>query len=281
MYFTYLGTEIMKHGKVDANTAKGLLELKKRIEKAQIPPSAKDKTINLATWNIRDFGKKPRLKQSIHYIAEMLSNFDLIAITELRKSLTDLKKVMDILGPHWDVVYSDYVAAELIDEATMARLILDCSGIVCLALTEEKLKQLALPPMVNDNNSKNKTAFTVSIEAKQGVTTGVSAQDRVQTIRTAIADSAKPEHLARPGHVFPLKSENNGVLARRGHTEGSVDLCKLAGLSPCAVLCELMNPNGSMMKGEELVKYAEEHELTLLTIEDIVSVLKQTNNKVA
>ena len=100
----------MKHGKVDANTAKGLLELKKRIEKANIPPSAKDKTINLATWNIRDFGKKPRLKQSIHYIAEMLSNFDLIAITELRKNLTDLKKVLDILGPHWDVVYSDYVA---------------------------------------------------------------------------------------------------------------------------------------------------------------------------
>lgn len=100
----------MKHGKVNSDTAKGLLELKKRIEQAEIPPSAKDKTINLATWNIREFGKKPRLNQSIHYIAEILSNFDLIAVTELRRNLTDLKKVMDILGPHWDVVYSDYVA---------------------------------------------------------------------------------------------------------------------------------------------------------------------------
>ncbi len=100
----------MKHGKVNSDTAKGLLELKKRIEKAEIPPSTKDKTINLATWNIREFGKKSRLNQSIHYIAEILSNFDLIAITELRRNLTDLKKVMNILGPHWDVVYSDYVA---------------------------------------------------------------------------------------------------------------------------------------------------------------------------
>ncbi len=100
----------MKHEKVNKDTAKGLLELKKRISKAAIPPSAKDKTLNLATWNIREFGKKNRLKQSIHYIAEILSNFDLIAITELRRNLSDLQEVMKILGPYWDVVYSDYVA---------------------------------------------------------------------------------------------------------------------------------------------------------------------------
>ncbi len=100
----------MKHGNVDKHTAKGLVELKKRIAKQDIKPSIKDKTLNLATWNIREFGKKSRLKQSIHYVAEILSNFDLIAVTELRRDLSDLQKVMQILGPSWDVVYSDYVA---------------------------------------------------------------------------------------------------------------------------------------------------------------------------
>ncbi len=166
------------------------------------------------------------------------------------------------------------VAAELMDEATMAQLIVDCSGIVCLALSEQKLQQLDLPPMVMDNSSKNKTAFTVSIEAKEGVTTGVSAADRLQTVKTAIAADAKPEDLARPGHVFPLKAETGGVLTRRGHTEGGVDLCVLAGLSPAAVLCELMHSNGTMMKGQDLVDYALKHELILLTIEDIVSVVE-------
>jgi len=173
------------------------------------------------------------------------------------------------------------VAAERISEATMAQLIKDCSGIVCLTLTDEKIKQLQLSQMVSNNNSKNQTAFTVSIEAKQGVTTGVSAHDRVQTIKTAIAENAKPEDLARPGHVFPLKSESGGVLSRRGHTEGSTDLCKLAGLSPYGVLCELMHSDGTMMKGQALVDYALANKLVLLTIEDIVSVISERKSKVA
>jgi len=165
------------------------------------------------------------------------------------------------------------VAAEQINSQIMAQMIADCSGIVCLILTEDKVKQLQLPPMVASNSSKNKTAFTISIEAKNGVTTGVSANDRVQTIKTAIAENAKADDLAHPGHVFPIRCENGGVLTRRGHTEGSIELCKIAGLKPAAVLCELTNKDGTMMKGQQLISYAQDHQLVLLTIEDIVETL--------
>ncbi|TFW23151.1 3,4-dihydroxy-2-butanone-4-phosphate synthase [Massilia arenosa] len=163
------------------------------------------------------------------------------------------------------------VAAEKITTESMAMLIRDCSGIVCLCLTDEKLRALDLPPMVAHNESRYGTAFTVSIEAKQGVTTGVSAADRVTTIRAAIADHAKPDDLARPGHVFPLRAQPNGVLDRRGHTEGSVDLARLAGLKPAAVLCELMNDDGTMAHGEQVVQYAMRHRLPVVSIADLVA----------
>lgn len=163
------------------------------------------------------------------------------------------------------------VAAEKITTESMALMIRDCSGIVCLCLTDEKLQALDLPPMVAQNESRYGTAFTVSIEAKVGVTTGVSAADRVTTIRTAIADHAKPEDLARPGHVFPLRAQPGGVLQRRGHTEGSVDLARLAGLKPAAVLCELMNEDGTMAHGEQVVQYAMRHRLPVVSIADLVA----------
>src|SRR5512138_546904 len=112
-------------------------------------------------------------------------------------------------------------------------------GLVCLSITEERSRQLALPPMVQDNSSPFGTAFTVSIEARRGVTTGISAHDRATTIRTAIAEDARPEDLVRPGHVFPLVARKGGVLVRTGQTEGSVDLARLAGLVPAAVICEI------------------------------------------
>jgi 3,4-dihydroxy 2-butanone 4-phosphate synthase len=170
------------------------------------------------------------------------------------------------------------VAAEKITTESMARLIRDGSGIVCLCLTDERLRQLDLPPMVANNNSRHGTAFTVSIEAKQGVTTGVSAADRVTTILTAIDPEAQPDHLARPGHVFPLRAMPGGVLSRRGHTEGSVDLAKMAGLMPAAVLCELMNPDGSMAKGKEVVQYALLHDLVILSIDELVTHRKLTES---
>ncbi|STR45457.1 3,4-dihydroxy-2-butanone-4-phosphate synthase [Iodobacter fluviatilis] len=162
------------------------------------------------------------------------------------------------------------VAAEKITDRSMAQMIRDGSGIVCLCLTDEALQHLQLPPMVTDNQSRFSTAFTVSIEARHGVTTGVSAADRVTTIKAAIARGAQAGDLASPGHVFPLRATAGGVLARRGHTEGSVDLAVLAGLQPAAVLCELMNPDGTMARGEEISEYALEHGLQVLSIAELV-----------
>lgn len=166
------------------------------------------------------------------------------------------------------------IAAEHITVPLMAFFIRECSGIVCLCLTDEKLKTLNLPPMVDQNESRNKTAFTVSIEAKHHVSTGVSASDRVTTIRAAIAPDAMPADLVSPGHVFPLRAVPGGVLARRGHTEGSIELAQLAGFAPAAILCELMNPDGTMMRGQGLIDFAARHDFIMLTIEDLVLYLQ-------
>lgn len=136
--------------------------------------------------------------------------------------------------------------AQSISEAQMALLIRECSGIVCLCLTEDRVNRLGLPMMVKHNTSRYQTAFTVSIEAAEGVTTGVSAQDRVTTIRAAVAENAGPHSVHSPGHIFPLRAKRGGVLERPGHTEASVDLMALAGLDPFGVLCELTNPDGTM-----------------------------------
>ncbi len=151
----------------------------------------------------------------------------------------------------------------------MALMIRECSGIVCLCLTPEKSSALGLQQMVQENNSKNHTAFTISIEAKEGVTTGVSAADRIRTIQTAIAPNAQPSDLAHPEHVFPLTARPNGVFERRGHTEGSIDLIRLADLGDAAVLCELTNPDGSMARLPEIISFAEKHEMCVVSVEDI------------
>lgn len=162
------------------------------------------------------------------------------------------------------------VAAEKLSVETMALMIRECSGIVCLCLSDEKVRALELPPMAPENGSRYGTPFTVSIEARHGVTTGVSAADRVSTIQAAIARNAQPDDLVRPGHVFPLRATPGGVLARAGHTEGSVDLARLAGLQPAAVLCELMNPDGTMMRGEQIERFAEERAFPILTIAELI-----------
>ena len=163
------------------------------------------------------------------------------------------------------------VAADRITVPMMATLIRECSGIVCLCLTDEHLQRLALAPMVANNGSRYGTAFTVSIEARDGVTTGVSAADRVATIRAAMARGASSDHLVSPGHVFPLRAAPGGVLERRGHTEGAVELARLAGLQPAAVLCELMNADGSMMRGPELLAFSRQPGFPKLTIGELVA----------
>lgn len=161
-------------------------------------------------------------------------------------------------------------AAQTMTNEQMAMMIRECSGIVCLCLTDERVRQLALPMMVDANSSHYQTAFTVTIEAAQGVTTGVSAADRITTIRAAIADGAKPSDLHRPGHVFPLRARTGGVLTRRGHTEATVDLMQLAGLKPFGVLCELTKEDGSMARLPDLVAFGRLHQMPVLTIEDLV-----------
>jgi len=164
-----------------------------------------------------------------------------------------------------DLIFS----AETITEPQMAALIRDCSGIVCLCITDERRKQLGLEMMVKQNNSQFGTAFTVTIEAAEGVTTGVSAKDRVTTIKTAIANGADETSLASPGHVFPLVARAGGVLERDGHTEATIDLMKLAGLKPYGVLCELTNPDGTMMRRDDIDRYAEANGYNVITIDDL------------
>lgn len=161
-------------------------------------------------------------------------------------------------------------AAENISLETMALMIREGSGIVCLCITEEKAQELSLSPMVENNESRYQTAFTVSIEAKEGVSTGVSASDRITTINAALSSDKQIKKIVSPGHVFPLKAKPNGVLERRGHTEGSIEIAKLAGLQPAAVLCELTNPDGTMAKGHEVESFAKLHNIPMLTIKELV-----------
>lgn len=168
-------------------------------------------------------------------------------------------------------------AAENMTEAQMAMMIRYCSGIVCLCMPQTKMQELNLPQMVEKNTSSYGTAFTVTIEAAKGVTTGVSAHDRLTTIKAAIADGAKPSDLSRPGHVFPLCARNGGVLERDGHTEASVDLARLAGLNPSGVLCELTNDDGSMARLPQVVAFGLMHNMTVVSILDIIEYRKAKN----
>ncbi|HUV58835.1 MAG TPA: bifunctional 3,4-dihydroxy-2-butanone-4-phosphate synthase/GTP cyclohydrolase II [Desulfatiglandales bacterium] len=144
-------------------------------------------------------------------------------------------------------------------------------GLICLSLHPDIVERLKLPLMVQDNQSRFQTAFTVSIEAKNGVTTGISAADRTHTILTAVADDAKPDDLVQPGHLFPLRSRRGGVLFRTGQTEGSVDLARLAGLKPAGVICEIMNEDGTMARRPDLDQFAKKHGLRIVTVADIIA----------
>lgn len=161
-------------------------------------------------------------------------------------------------------------AAQSLTVEQMAMLIRECSGIVCLCLTDQAVRALDLPQMVQRNTSRYGTAFTVSIEAAEGVTTGVSAADRLRTVQAAVADGARPEDLCRPGHVFPLRAHPGGVLERPGHTEATVDLMRLAGLKPCGVLCELTNPDGTMARLPRIRDFGLQHGMPVVSVKDLV-----------
>ncbi|MCQ4575353.1 MAG: bifunctional 3,4-dihydroxy-2-butanone-4-phosphate synthase/GTP cyclohydrolase II [Candidatus Brocadiales bacterium] len=162
------------------------------------------------------------------------------------------------------------MAAEKVTPDAVNFMLNHARGIICLAMSEEMAESLDLPPMVTNNNAKFKTPFTVSIDARKGITTGVSVEDRATTIKMAVSKDCKPEDLVRPGHVFPLRGRRGGVLVRTGHTEGAVDLVRLAGLRHSAVICEIMAPDGKMAKLTGLKKFAEEHKIKICTIADII-----------
>ncbi|MBX7076041.1 MAG: 3,4-dihydroxy-2-butanone-4-phosphate synthase [Methanobacteriaceae archaeon] len=172
-----------------------------------------------------------------------------------------------------DMIFS----AENLTNEQMALLIREGSGIVCLCLKPEKADELNLPLMVENNTSTYGTAFTITIEAAEGVTTGVSAADRVKTIQTASKDNAKPEDLHHPGHVFPLRAKSGGVLERDGHTEASVDIMELAGLKPIGVLCEITNEDGTMARMPRIIEFSKEKNLPIVTIEDIIKYKKENS----
>jgi 3,4-dihydroxy 2-butanone 4-phosphate synthase/GTP cyclohydrolase II len=144
-------------------------------------------------------------------------------------------------------------------------------GLICLSLDPDMVERLKLPLMVQDNRSHFQTAFTVSVEAKHGVSTGISVADRAHTILTAVADDAKPDDLVQPGHLFPLRARKGGVLRRTGQTEGSVDMARLAGLKPAGVICEIMNDDGTMARRPDLDKFAKKHDLKIVTVADIIA----------
>jgi 3,4-dihydroxy 2-butanone 4-phosphate synthase/GTP cyclohydrolase II len=162
------------------------------------------------------------------------------------------------------------MAAEMITPEAINFMATHARGLICLAITGERADELELSPMTPINTSPGGTAFTVSIDAKGcGVTTGISAYDRAQTILAAIDSASRPEDLGRPGHIFPLRARPGGVLERRGQTEAAVDLARLAGLNPSGVICEIMNEDGSMARLPELLRFCIKHNLKMITVEDL------------
>lgn len=162
------------------------------------------------------------------------------------------------------------LAAEHVTPEAINFMVTHARGLVCLTITEARSRQLGLTPMARDNKSPYSTAFTVSIEAAEGVTTGISAQDRARTVQVAVARSARPEDIVQPGHIFPITARSGGVLVRAGHTEAGCDLAQLAGLEPSSVICEILKGDGTMARLPDLIEFAREHGLKIGTIADLI-----------
>ncbi|MBW8016971.1 MAG: bifunctional 3,4-dihydroxy-2-butanone-4-phosphate synthase/GTP cyclohydrolase II [Planctomycetes bacterium] len=171
-------------------------------------------------------------------------------------------------------------AAELVTDETINFMATHGRGLICLAMDEDTCDRLSLHPQTQNNTTRLGTAFTVSIDAREDITTGISAADRAHTIRVAVGAAAKASHLARPGHIFPLRARNGGVLVREGQTEGSVDLMNIAGLRPAGVICEIMNDDGTMSRLPRLMEYCKEHDLKITSIEKIIEYRLQRESTV-
>jgi 3,4-dihydroxy 2-butanone 4-phosphate synthase / GTP cyclohydrolase II len=207
---------------------------------------------------------------------ETVTNTASFAFDSIDSALADIQagKLLVVVDDESRENEGDLICAAQFATADLVNFMaVHARGLICLAMTGERLDKLDLPLMVTENTDSNQTAFTVSIDASpsMGVTTGISAEDRAKTIQAAISVNTKPSDLRRPGHIFPLRATNGGVLKRAGHTEAAVDLSQLAGLDPSGVICEIQNPDGSMARLPELIEYAKEHQLKIISIADLIS----------
>ena len=212
------------------------------------------------------------------YVARLLRRNSLLASSEYLSTIDDI--IEDARNGRMFILVDDEEReneGDLVIPAQMATpdainfMATNGRGLICLALTQNRINQLNLHPMSQTNTSRHETAFTTSIEAKEGVTTGISASDRARTIAVAIDATKGPEDIGSPGHVFPLASRDGGVLVRAGHTEASVDLARLSGLTPAGVICEIMNDDGTMARMPDLVDFAQKHGLKIATIADLIA----------
>jgi 3,4-dihydroxy 2-butanone 4-phosphate synthase / GTP cyclohydrolase II len=202
----------------------------------------------------------------------------LISIEQAIKDIRDGKMVILVDDEDRENEGDLTIAAEKVTPEVINFMAKYGRGLVCLSMTGKMVDKLDLPMMVEKNTSKFTTGFTVSIEARKGVTTGISAADRATTIQTAIADNAKPSDLARPGHIFPLRAVDGGVIVRAGQTEGSVDLARLAGLKPAGVICEVMDEDGTMARMPSLEVFSEKHGIGICTIADLIEYRMRTES---
>ena len=200
------------------------------------------------------------------------------SIEEIIEDLKEGKMVIMVDDENRENEGDLIIAAEKVDDKAINFMATYGRGLICLSLTERRVEELNLPLMSQNNESRDSTAFTISIEAKEGVTTGISAQDRAVTIHTAINNNKSKDDIMSPGHVFPLVARDGGVLVRAGHTEASVDLSRLAGFIPAGVICEIMNDDGTMARIPDLIKFSEKHNIKIGKIVDLIAYRRQKDN---
>ena len=200
------------------------------------------------------------------------------SIEEIIKELQNGKMVIMVDDEDRENEGDLIIPAQKVDDKAINFMATHGRGLICLTLTEERIQELNLPLMSQNNDTRDTTAFTISIEAKEGVTTGISAQDRAITIHTAINHNKTKDDIISPGHVFPLVARDGGVLVRAGHTEASVDLSRLAGLVPAGVICEIMNDDGTMARIPDLIKFSEKHKIKIGKIVDLIAYRRQKDN---
>ena len=220
---------------------------------------------------IFEMGEWPVFTATMARPKQAPSDSPIISVVEAIDEFREGRPLLIVDNPNRENEGDLCLPAQFVTPETINVMARHARGLICVAMTGQRLDELQIPMMTSDNSSPAGTAFTVSVEAREGVTTGISAADRARTVQVLIDEKSRPEDLTRPGHMFPLRARPGGVLVRAGHTEASVDLCRLAGLYPAAVICEVMCEDGTMARMPDLLGFAKQHNLRLVTVNDIIS----------